>query len=65
MASSKERAGERATFWDAPGFGRLDVYFANAGVGGPMSIFTDQTAEDFTDVFRVRHASACLVFINR
>ena len=36
------------------GFGKLDIYFANAGVSGPPTLFTDQTADDFADLFRVR-----------
>jgi len=34
-------------------YGRLDVFFANAGVIGPMSLFTDVDADDFMETFRV------------
>ena len=34
-------------------YGRLDVFFANAGVIGPMALFTDVDADDFMETFRV------------
>lgn len=34
-------------------YGRLDVFFANAGTAGPMSPFTELESEDFMDVMRV------------
>lgn len=34
-------------------YGRLDVFFANAGIVGSPILFTDVTAEDFNDVLRV------------
>ena len=34
-------------------YGRLDVFFANAGTAGPMSPFTDLESGDFMDVMRV------------
>lgn len=34
-------------------YGRLDVFFANAGVVGPMALFTDVDADDFMETFRV------------
>lgn len=34
-------------------YGRLDVYFANAGITGPHQLFTDISAEDFMTNMRV------------
>jgi len=34
-------------------YGRLDVYFANAGTVGPHALFTDIDADDFMNVMRV------------
>ncbi|KAK3386902.1 hypothetical protein B0H63DRAFT_142043 [Podospora didyma] len=34
-------------------YGRLDVFFANAGVIGPMALFTDVDADDFLETMRV------------
>ncbi|KAK0706984.1 hypothetical protein B0T26DRAFT_728786 [Lasiosphaeria miniovina] len=34
-------------------YGRLDVFFANAGIIGPLSKFTDVDADDFMEAFRV------------
>ncbi|KAL8296679.1 hypothetical protein RB597_005995 [Gaeumannomyces tritici] len=34
-------------------YGRLDVFFANAGVVGPPTLFTDADADGFMDVMRV------------
>ena len=40
----------------AAGFGRLDIFFANAGVSGSMSYLPDLGVEELNDVFRVRPA---------
>ncbi|KAK3683439.1 hypothetical protein B0T22DRAFT_247281 [Podospora appendiculata] len=34
-------------------YGRLDVFFANAGRGGPMASFVDVDVDDFQEVMRV------------
>lgn len=34
-------------------YGRLDVFFANAGITGPNVIFTGLSAEDFMNVYKV------------
>ncbi len=34
-------------------YGRLDVFFANAGIVGPHALFTDVSAADFMEVHRV------------
>jgi NAD(P)-dependent dehydrogenase (short-subunit alcohol dehydrogenase family) len=34
-------------------YGRLDVFFANAGTVGPMAAFTQVDAEDFMETLRV------------
>lgn len=34
-------------------YGRLDVFFANAGITGPNVIFTDISTEDFMNVHKV------------
>ena len=34
-------------------YGRLDVFFANAGITGDFAAVTDVEAEDFMNVFRV------------
>jgi|SRR5688572_13739523 NAD(P)-dependent dehydrogenase (short-subunit alcohol dehydrogenase family) len=34
-------------------YGRLDVFFANAGIIGPHSLFTDCSDEDFMEVLKV------------
>ncbi|KAL2265305.1 hypothetical protein VTJ83DRAFT_6405 [Remersonia thermophila] len=34
-------------------YGRLDVFFANAGIVGPAKAFTDITADEFNEVMRV------------
>ncbi|KAK4157677.1 hypothetical protein C8A00DRAFT_11493 [Chaetomidium leptoderma] len=34
-------------------YGRLDVFFANAGIVGPHALFTDIDADDFMEVMRV------------
>lgn len=34
-------------------YGRLDVFFANAGTVGPMASFTDVDADEFMDTMRV------------
>lgn len=34
-------------------YGRLDVFFANAGIGGPHRALGDVTSEQFMDVLRV------------
>jgi NAD(P)-dependent dehydrogenase (short-subunit alcohol dehydrogenase family) len=34
-------------------YGRLDVFFANAGIVGPHQLFTDVSAADFMNVMRV------------
>ncbi|KAM7201172.1 hypothetical protein V8F20_004918 [Naviculisporaceae sp. PSN 640] len=34
-------------------YGRLDVFFANAGVIGPNTLFTEVDGEDFMETFRV------------
>lgn len=34
-------------------YGRLDVFFANAGITGPQAAFTDLDGEDFLEVLRV------------
>ena len=34
-------------------YGRLDVFFANAGIAGPMTRFTEIAADDFMETLRV------------
>jgi NAD(P)-dependent dehydrogenase (short-subunit alcohol dehydrogenase family) len=34
-------------------YGRLDIFFANAGITGPNVLFTDISAEDFMNVHKV------------
>lgn len=34
-------------------YGRLDVFFANAGITGPNVIFTDIGVEDFMNVYKI------------
>lgn len=34
-------------------YGRLDVFFANAGITGPNVIFTDISVEDFMNVYKI------------
>ncbi len=34
-------------------YGRLDVFFANAGIVGPPKLFTEVDADGFNNVFRV------------
>jgi NAD(P)-dependent dehydrogenase (short-subunit alcohol dehydrogenase family) len=34
-------------------YGRLDVFFANAGVVGPNAVFTDVESNDFMETMRV------------
>ncbi len=34
-------------------YGRLDVFFANAGTVGPHALFSDISGDDFMNVFRV------------
>lgn len=34
-------------------YGRLDVFFANAGIIGPMAMFTEVDADEFMDTLRV------------
>ncbi|KAK1754732.1 hypothetical protein QBC47DRAFT_225199 [Echria macrotheca] len=41
-------------------YGRLDVFFANAGIAGPMSRFTETDAEDFNEIMRVNSLSVFL-----
>ncbi|KAK4101101.1 NAD(P)-binding protein [Parathielavia hyrcaniae] len=41
-------------------YGRLDVFFANAGVVGPHALFGDIDAADFMDVLRVNTLSVFL-----
>ncbi|KAK4120906.1 NAD(P)-binding protein [Parathielavia appendiculata] len=41
-------------------YGRLDVFFANAGVVGPHALFGDIDAADFMDVLRVNSLSVFL-----
>ncbi|UNI20283.1 hypothetical protein JDV02_006383 [Purpureocillium takamizusanense] len=41
-------------------YGRLDVFFANAGVTGPLVGFTDGSADDFMSVFRTNTLSVFL-----
>ncbi|KAK0639053.1 hypothetical protein B0T16DRAFT_337245 [Cercophora newfieldiana] len=41
-------------------YGRLDVFFANAGVTGPFSVFTEVEAGDFMEVMRVNSLSVLL-----
>ncbi|KAG7285398.1 hypothetical protein NEMBOFW57_010025 [Staphylotrichum longicolle] len=41
-------------------YGRLDVFFANAGTVGPHAVFTDVSAADFMDVLRVNSLSVFL-----
>ena len=48
--------GEHVGTRRCTGFGRLDIYFANAGVSGSMTRLSEVTVEEFQDVFRV----ACL-----
>ncbi|KAI1163081.1 putative 3-oxoacyl-reductase FabG [Nemania serpens] len=41
-------------------YGRLDVFFANAGIVGPMAAFTDVSKEDFMKVLDTNTASVFL-----
>ncbi|KAH8178308.1 enoyl-(Acyl carrier protein) reductase domain-containing protein [Sarocladium implicatum] len=41
-------------------YGRLDVFFANAGIGGPMSAFTDTSDKEFMEVLRINTLSVFL-----
>lgn len=41
-------------------YGRLDVFFANAGVAGPPLVFTELTDGDFMDMLRVNTLSMFL-----
>lgn len=41
-------------------YGRLDVFFANAGITGPHAAFTDIDVEDFQQVFRTNTLSVFL-----
>ncbi|KAK3297809.1 uncharacterized protein B0H64DRAFT_131983 [Chaetomium fimeti] len=41
-------------------YGRLDVFFANAGTVGPHALFSDIDADDFMDVMRVNSLSVFL-----
>ncbi|KAI0970716.1 putative 3-oxoacyl-reductase FabG [Xylaria arbuscula] len=41
-------------------YGRLDVFFANAGITGPMAAFTDISKEDFMKVIDTNTASVFL-----
>jgi NAD(P)-dependent dehydrogenase (short-subunit alcohol dehydrogenase family) len=41
-------------------YGRLDVFFANAGIVGPHTLFTDIEDEDFMEVMRVNTLSVFL-----
>ncbi|KAL2175375.1 uncharacterized protein P884DRAFT_228534 [Thermothelomyces heterothallicus CBS 202.75] len=41
-------------------YGRLDVFFANAGIVGPHAVFTDIDADDFMNVLRVNSLSVFL-----
>ncbi|KAL7799787.1 hypothetical protein V8C37DRAFT_92003 [Trichoderma ceciliae] len=41
-------------------YGRLDVFFANAGITGPNILFTDMSAEDFINVYKVNTLSVFL-----
>jgi NAD(P)-dependent dehydrogenase (short-subunit alcohol dehydrogenase family) len=34
-------------------YGRLDVFFANAGITGPHTLFTQMEADDFMETLRV------------
>lgn len=34
-------------------YGRLDVFFANAGTAGPMSVFTEVDGEELMEILRV------------
>lgn len=34
-------------------YGRLDVFFANAGIIGPMAIFTENEPDEIMETFRV------------
>jgi NAD(P)-dependent dehydrogenase (short-subunit alcohol dehydrogenase family) len=33
-------------------YGRLDIFFANAGIVGQMNLFTDISADDFLSTLR-------------
>ncbi|EGY20020.1 hypothetical protein HYQ45_005342 [Verticillium longisporum] len=41
-------------------YGRLDVFFANAGIVGPMALFTDVTETDFMQMMRTNVLSVFL-----
>ncbi|KOS22538.1 3-oxoacyl-reductase FabG [Escovopsis weberi] len=41
-------------------YGRLDVFFANAGISGSLSDFTKVSAEDFMDIMRINTLSVFL-----
>ncbi|KAL6796096.1 hypothetical protein GGI42DRAFT_103553 [Trichoderma sp. SZMC 28013] len=41
-------------------YGRLDVFFANAGITGPNVIFTDISVEDFMNVYKINTLSVFL-----
>lgn len=41
-------------------YGRLDVFFANAGIIGPPTLFTEVDAEDFMEAMRVNSLSVLL-----
>ncbi|GAB1313455.1 hypothetical protein MFIFM68171_03665 [Madurella fahalii] len=41
-------------------YGRLDVFFANAGTVGPVSVFTEVDADDFMETLRVNSLSVFL-----
>ncbi|KAK4245337.1 hypothetical protein C7999DRAFT_16477 [Corynascus novoguineensis] len=41
-------------------YGRLDVYFANAGIIGPHAVFSEIDADDFMNVMRVNSLSVFL-----
>lgn len=41
-------------------YGRLDVFFANAGITGPHALFTDIASDEFMDVFRTNTLSTFL-----
>lgn len=51
---ASEEAKVKAVVDDAiERYGRLDVFFANAGITGPNVIFTDISADDFMNVHKV------------
>ncbi|KAJ4306784.1 hypothetical protein N0V88_000151 [Collariella sp. IMI 366227] len=55
--AADEKAVEEVVGDAVKRYGRLDVYFANAGTVGPHALFTDIDAADFMDILRVNTLS--------